>query len=223
MSDAQTLSRTDQAARQLELLGELAEIGLDIARAIERQVKRNEPEPSIAELQVAATAYARVARAVRQTILLQTRLLADHAAAAAKAGDLRRRVTDIVRQAIEDEHEDAEQVERLAVEAAEGLEQDRYGDVLGRPIADIVADICRDLGLHPDWRGLDREIKAVQAFARGAAGAAAPEPEDEDEDDMGYYWLVDGKLVLPPIECRKRGAGGWHKKTAAGGEPAADP
>jgi hypothetical protein len=193
MSDAATLADrpTDH---QLQLLGELAEIGLDIARAIDRRVQAAEPEPSLADLNAAATAYARVARAVRQTIMLQSRLLADRKAETARAGDLRARVRRIVRQAIEDEHDDKEQVERLAQEAAEGLEQERFGDVLIRPIGEIVAGICKDLGLDPDWPAFAGEISAAEAFARGAAEpASAPLTgpievrwlDDDDDENSG--------------------------------------
>jgi hypothetical protein len=180
------------AEGQIEALGELVGIGLKIARAIARQVDEAGAEPlSVADLNGAAMAYARVARAVRQTVMLQDRLQADRKAAAARAADLRVRVGRIVRRAIEDGRDDAEQVERLAREAAERLEEERYGDVLARPIGEIVADICKDLGLEPDWRGLAGEIAAAEAFARGGAGEAAGGP-DEDEDEL--CWIgPDGK------------------------------
>src|ERR1700744_1631097 len=117
--------------RQLEALGELVDIGVRIARAIDRQVDEAASQPrSVVDLNAAAMSYGRVARAVRQTVLLQSRLEAEQKTAAAKAGALRARVVRIVRQAAEDEHDDEEQVERLAAEAAEGLEQERYGYVL---------------------------------------------------------------------------------------------
>ena len=183
----------DPIDRQIEALAELVEIGLKIARAIERQVDAAAGPQAIADLNAAAIAYARVARAVRQTVMLQTKLRAERDAATAKAGDLRARVGRIVRHAIEDQHDDAEQVERLAAEAAEGLEQERYGDLLTRPIGEIVAAICKDLGLHPDWPALADEIAAAEAFARGqAAEAAECEPHtgpievrwlDDDDDE----------------------------------------
>ena len=164
------------AERQLEALNELVGIGLNIARAIERQVSGPGPQ-SIADLDAAALAYARVARAVRQTVMLQSKLQAERNAAAAKAGDLRARVARIVRRAIEDAHDDAEQVERLAAEAAERLEQERYGDLLTRPIGEIVAAICKDLGLEPDWPALKDDIAAAEALARGGEDADT-RPED---------------------------------------------
>jgi len=123
---------------------------------------------------------------VRQTVMLQSKLLEAKGAAAARAGDLRSRAARIVRRAIADQHGESEQTERLAAEAAERLEEERYGDVLTRPLGQIVRDICRDLGLDPDWKGLAAEIDAAEAFARGGAGAG------DDDDECGpvdYYWM----------------------------------
>ena len=62
--------------RQLEALGRLAEMGLAIAGAIERRATADEPEPDTV-LHHAAMDFARVARAVRMTFALQSRLIAD--------------------------------------------------------------------------------------------------------------------------------------------------
>ena len=59
--------------RQLRMLDELAEIGLDIARALEAQAKAAGPRVT----NDIALAYTRVARAVRLAILLQSRLVDD--------------------------------------------------------------------------------------------------------------------------------------------------
>jgi hypothetical protein len=176
--------------RQIEALGELVEIGLKIARAIERQVDGPEPLPA-ADLNAVAIAFARVARAVRQTVMLQSKLQDERNAATAKAGDVRVRVAGIVRRAIEHEHGDAERAERLAAEAAERLEQERYGDLLTRPIREIVADICKDLGLDPDWNDLFDEISAAEAFARGGAEAAAAPAE---QGPVEVRWLDEEEL-----------------------------
>lgn len=192
--------------RQVEALGELVGIGLKIARAIERQVDAAGAGPqAMADLNAAAIAFARVARAVRQSVMLQSRLQQERTAAAARAGELKARVARIVRRAIEDEHGETEQVERLAAEAAERLEQERYGDVFTRPLGEIVADICRDLGLAPDWRGLAAEIAAAEAFARGAPDAAAAE---EESGPIEVYWLDDdGRPTPAPIHRYASGSG----------------
>ena len=183
-----TASARPLAERQVEALGELVGIGLKIARAIERQVDAAGDGPqAIAELAAASVAFARVARAVRQTMMLQSKLQEGRSAAASRAGDLRARVGRIVRRAIEDEHGETEQAERLAAEAAERLEQERYGDVLTRPVSEIVAGICRDLGLDPDWRGLSSEIAAAEAVVQGAAGGAARDAGPGAGEDQPEY------------------------------------
>jgi hypothetical protein len=174
--------------RQVAALGELVDIGLKLARAIERQVDGagEGPRPA-AELNAAAIAFARVARAVRQTIMLQSKLLEAPSAAAAGAGDVKGAVARIVRGAIEDEFGRAAEIERLTAEAAERLEQEFGEDGPARPVGAIVADICKALGLDPDWRGLAADIAAAEAFV--AAGAS------EDDDELGEIcWIgEDGR------------------------------
>jgi hypothetical protein len=188
--DGQNACARPVAERQIEALGELVGIGLKIARAIERRVDEAAAgPPSLADLNAAAIAYARVARAVRQSILLQTKLGEARQASVAKAADLRSRAARIVRRVIEAEHEDAEQVERLAAEAAERLEQEFRDHLPARPITEIIASICKDLGLDPDWRGLIDEITALEAFANGESDDPPLEPER-----LEVFWLdADGR------------------------------
>ena len=169
--------------RQLALLGRLAEAGLEIAVAIERQVKSGEPFDG----QAVALAYARVSRAVRLTVMLQSKLIGElqrqktfaDTIASAMDAELRsleqagkKRLVGIVERVACTERDDPDAVERLLAEAAERLDRDDlYGDVLTRPISEIVADICRDLGLDPDWANLAQEAWAQEAIADGEAGA----------------------------------------------------
>ncbi len=206
--DSETAGPHPSIEREVKALGELIDIGLKIARAIERQADApgGEPPP-LAELNTAAIAYARVARAVRQSILLRDKLAeASHAGQKAaadlgvrKAG-VKARLTDIVRGVIETEHGDGEQAERLYAEAAERLEDERHGDVLTRPVGEIVADICQDLGLHPDWRRLAWDLSCAEALAEGDveddAQTAAPPKKMER---IRLFWLDDdGKPVPAP-------------------------
>lgn len=180
--------------RQLQVLGELAEIGLELARAVEAEAKGPEPDPARIGLERAVLAYSRVARAVRQTIMLQSRLI--EALQAAEAGEAdkaralqarRAKVEDaarrVIRRAIEAEHEAPERVERLAAEAAERLEREAHGDLLVRPIREIIADICNDLGLDPDWA----DLAAGLCEAEQAAG-------DDDADEPESFEVI----WLPP-------------------------
>jgi hypothetical protein len=182
--------------RQLGVLGRLAEAGLNIALAIERQVTgagSAEADAAPAVQGDVALAYSRVSRAVRLTIGLQARLLKDLQAldqaavlrttrAQAEAGRARQaleaerkaRVQRIVERLILEEAEDRSwdeaEVESLAQEAYERLEHDDiYGDIAALPVSEIVARVCRDLGLEPDWAR-----HAEEAWTQGQTGAEAP-------------------------------------------------
>jgi hypothetical protein len=155
-------------------LGELAEIGLEVAREIGRQAKA---EPDAAALQHIAMTYNRVSRAVRLTLMLQTQVLKERGEAAeaeAEQAEVREplyrrkfRVERIVERLIKAEHDDEDDIDRLAVEAGERLDdEDLYGDILDKPIGELVALICKDLGLNPDWTKL-----AEQAWAKAEMGS----------------------------------------------------
>ncbi len=173
--------------RQLWMLGQLAEGGLEIARAIEREATQA-GSPESAPHSVGAhipMAYARVSRAVRMTILLQSKLIADlqtleakaaHEAAQAKLARpvlervQKARIERIVGRIAGADGADEDEVERLAEETAEWLDQDDlYGDILTRPVSEIIALICKDLGLTPDWPQLAEEAWAKAEIESGAA------------------------------------------------------
>jgi hypothetical protein len=97
--------------RLLHVLGELAELGLGVARAVECRARAAGPGKDI-DLNGLSLAYDRVSRAVRMTIALQSRL-----------------------------------------------------------IGELVASICRDLGLSPDWPRLAEEAWAKKGIESGVAGS----------------------------------------------------
>ena len=167
------------------MLDRLAEAGLEIAIALERraQAAAAAPADEPVDLDAVALAYARVSRAVRLAILMQSKLVADQDARRARAegADERElwtleeaekdRAARIVRRVIEAEHDDIDRIERLTAEAVERLEDDDcYGAALERPLSDLVADICADLGLNPDWTRLAKEAWAVEELQNGQVG-----------------------------------------------------
>lgn len=170
---------SDGLKRQLDRLDRLADAGLEMAAAIAAQVKAAESFDAPA----VAMAYARVARAVRLTLALQSRLVSDRRTrderaaaerARAEAEDDesdKARVERIVERVIRAEHDDEDTVEQLGAEAAERLDDDDlYDDLLDRPLSEIVAIICRDLGLSPDWPRLAEEGWAQREIAEGEPG-----------------------------------------------------
>jgi hypothetical protein len=208
--------------RQLQVLGELAELGLDIARAIARQAASQAPGEAPAETPPETTrapqvvkgdvslAYARVARAVRLTIALQSRLLQDlqaldevverhlNGGRSNAARERKARVRRILDRVIDAEVGDAAEGDRLAGEVRERLENDDiYGDVLARPVGEIVAMICRDLGLSPDWIRLAEEAWAQDEIAGGQAGSPFIPPRWRQPNPLGHDAATESDPMAP--------------------------
>jgi hypothetical protein len=158
--------------RQLERLDQLADMGLALAGEIQRRAAIAAPDADISH---AAIDFAHVSRAVRMTLALQSRLVRDFKtppkAAASDAGndddepvrwevewlpseptvdEQRANVRRNVRRLAKDCGLDADRIERLDAEASERLERDDiYADILKGPFDEIVAQICKGLGLTP--------------------------------------------------------------------------
>jgi hypothetical protein len=181
------------AERRLRMLDRLAEAGLEITLAIERRVKDAPPNQPLAELNAAAMAYARAARAVRLAVLLQAQLTQggeDPEEAARQAGaehrkaQVRRTVRIVERVAREHCRKKPETAALYAYEARDRLDDDDiYGLVATRPVGELVAMICRDFGLEPNWDALAEEAWAQAEIASGAEGS--PFLMDDDEDIEG--------------------------------------
>jgi len=211
-------------ARQLGILQELAEIGMQMARAVRDEALAPVEPPAEAPATPAprsrfegkdlALQFSRIARAVRQTMALETRV-AEGIATARQAHEQRTvgaarlalddRQDDIrgfVAQAIEAEADRRElperEVERLTDELDERLEGGGYDDALADgPIAELVARICFDLGLTPDWRIWDDQDWAIQYlkdhtpddigaerwFSEYPPGPGAARPPDDPEPE----------------------------------------
>ncbi|HEY4032301.1 MAG TPA: hypothetical protein VGM25_18285 [Caulobacteraceae bacterium] len=144
-----TEARTE---RHLRLLAELAELGMTLARTVVAQAEDG------AEL-----AFARLARAVRQTLALEAKL--------AEEGQLRRtrqarehkyqretKVRRMVEKAIEADADESE-VDDLLYDLNERLADLDDTDFTHRPLIEVVASICQDLGVSFDphqWQDEER-------------------------------------------------------------------
>lgn len=132
------------------MLTELAEIAMEVARSAGRQAVEGQadgPDPTLA--------FSRAARAVRLTLLLQTRLVEGPAAHARARGappvsrEARmERAQGHIEHFVREEHgADALAVERLTAEGAERLAEEEGFDEM--PMSQVVALICSDLQLKP--------------------------------------------------------------------------
>jgi hypothetical protein len=157
------------------------EIGADLAGMVHSQAKAQAAKPGSAPAPIAApdlaVAFDRISRAVRRTITLARKVVepvvatqhpAQHRAAA------RRRIIREVEDTIQRTAGHAE-AESLHAELLDRLDApDLEDDIELRPIADIIADICRDLGLaalpgtHPWKRRTVPDLAALAALASQA-------------------------------------------------------
>jgi hypothetical protein len=175
-AEARACAAEARRERQLAMLQELAEIGMQMARAVRDEAlaragatDEDAPaRPSPFGGGDLGLVYARIARAVRQTLALETRVAEGiekarteqaHSQVAAIRTAFEERqhaVRDYVADAIEAEAAERgtpeKDIERLMDNLDERLEDGDYDDALAdAPIGDLVARICADLGVTPDW------------------------------------------------------------------------
>lgn len=189
------------------------------AEAPEAAQRPATPEPGRVQGDV-ALAYARASRAVRLTVVLQAKLIKDLQALDEAAARLRRgeqadaerarqtletarkeRVERIVERVIRAELSDEDEVDRLAEAAWERLDHDEiYGDLTAQPVGEIIARVCRDLGLSPDWSRLAEEAWARDEIDRGAAGSPflALSWPDPPQARAGRTAAADPPAAVPP-------------------------
>jgi hypothetical protein len=197
------------AERRLEILSELAEAGLEIAMALKGRIIETAnlpPDPAaVGEYNDLARAFDRVSRATRLAIALRDRLAKDEPlpgqTARAQAREARNerggRALRIVRRMARARGYSSPVREAMDREARERLfDPDISGEILGRPIGALVAQICADLDLAPLWNKFADEPWAQAEIAgrpQGSPYAAwpdlppdAPDPDDDDEDDEDW-------------------------------------
>jgi hypothetical protein len=178
--------------RHLRMLEDLAEIGMDLARTVQRQAH----EQAAADLDAAALGlvFSRIARAVRQTVALEARLAEDRQAKTAaqvarqshaRATRRRRDVRAVVEQTIEADAAESD-LEDLLLDLEERLVDYDDTDFADRPVGELVARICRDLGVTPDWSLWEDEDWAIEeAAARPRGSPYATRDPDPGSGDLG--------------------------------------
>jgi hypothetical protein len=160
----------DRAATRQALLGELAEIGMALARDLPRQAA--EPD---ADVDAIALKYARISRAVRQTLALEARFEQDAVEGTARVAKQRgarrkREVERLVTRAIEAEFSE-EAAEDLTSELDERLLGDLDTDYADAPLAILATQICRDLGVPFDPAAWEDEDAPPPSCHPGFSGA----------------------------------------------------
>ncbi len=191
----------ERLARRLAVLRDLTEAGMEIvatlrveaqvqAQAQTQALSRGEAEPGGRACGDLALTFSRVARAVRQTLALEARLVRDHqddARAAPRPAEARPparssavlqperlgrhyEISRVIDHTIESGIADVGESERLFDAMTERLEDlaDRP-DFMDRPVGAVIAEICHALGLKPDW-----SLWADEAWAQEEAQTKPP-------------------------------------------------
>jgi hypothetical protein len=181
--------------RHLQMLRDLADLGMDLARTVHRQAT----EPAVDEAEAPAVradlglTFSRIARAVRQTLALEARIADGYREARAEAARRRaieievlgarrkHRVGDIVQEIIESETPEADR-DALLGDLEERLgDDDDAADFGERPLGELVAAICRDLGVIPDWSLWQDEPWSAEAMAATPPRRDDPPPGENPE------------------------------------------
>jgi hypothetical protein len=178
--------------RQIATLTRLTDIGMEFAEELLRLTKADDGADE-GPLHDPELAFDRIARAVRMTIALQARLLKDQAdlctadglartARAARSGD---RVRRLFYRATGAGELAAHEGRRLYAQAQECLRDEDEAALADGPLEEVVARICRALGLPSDWAAKNFPVEAVgdtadaprQAEARDQHNWEPQEPE----------------------------------------------
>ncbi len=218
-----------------QVLDDLIHMGVSVARALHAQATAHAqaasaaqppaPRPDPDTLVALAAAFDRIARAVRRSILLHRTLqqplpaLPDHAAQRAAA---RKRIIREVEDRIGREVHHAKpgpgqpDLHALTRELNDRLDgPDMDADLASRPTADIIAEICRDLGLgihagtQPWRRRTPADIQDLCARAAAAcpppadpapAHGASPAPTHPDAPQPGVQTLIPRAQLRPAAD-----------------------
>ncbi|MBV8914951.1 MAG: hypothetical protein JOZ05_18170 [Acetobacteraceae bacterium] len=159
-------------------LHELLEMGMELARAVQADAKAADPkDPAAPKLLDLVTAYERVSRGIRRTIMLAQRLDAPPSQASAQhRASARRRIIREVEDAIHARARPGDK-EYLQAELRERLDgPDILEDVDHRPIPEIIAEICRDLGVAAQLGAKPWKRRTPEDIAALCALAAQPDP-----------------------------------------------
>ena len=215
-----------RAALRVERLQAMARLGLELVETLHGQILSGDADAQ------AETAFVSLSRAVRQTVALEARLdLGAQARAAEAAAEQERsaaaqrrrdQARDIVETAIEaavDPEHDPARAEWLY----DGLHE-RLGDLddtaalADRPLSLVAADICRALGLEPDWALWAEEDWTIDEALERAPGSPFLAVRDGPAASGGDYramvrpsWVSAQDARAPPTEQAPAAPTAYHR------------
>jgi hypothetical protein len=184
--DAEALSAeaAERRGRHLRILTVLAEIGMELVQHVRLQVLEETVPAGVDPV----LAFARLAKAIRQTVALEAKVAADGFATARPVapgaartdgvwriwdGKLKARVRKKVEAAIASDAEPGD-TENLLRDLNERLDDPEYGDEMSdRPIGLVVSLICSALGVEVDLKHFSDAEMGFDTAAMKVEGQAA--------------------------------------------------
>jgi hypothetical protein len=183
MALAETVEHQALAQRDLQDVGDRAGVAEVVGATITLAIKGD-----------FGLVYTRISRAVRLTMALEARIDGDRRAweagveakrpaptppaeperltLADRVAERREEVDGLVREALEELIPDYDELEQLMEQVDERLcDREDYGDIMDRPIGEVFASICKDLGVKPDWSLWEEEDWAVEEARTQAKGS----------------------------------------------------
>jgi hypothetical protein len=202
--DTSLMDAAERRGRHLRILARLADIGMELVEHVRQQVFEDDVPPAGVD---PVLAFARLAKAVRQTVALEAKVAAggfDTPMPVVRGGakpegawrswdsKSKAKVRQKVEEAIASDA-DATDTEDLLRDLNERLDDPEYGDEMSnRPIGMIVGLICGALGVKVDLGrysdaelGFDREdfksaVRAAKEAALGVPAGMVPDGSNND-------------------------------------------
>jgi len=188
--------------------------------------------------------FEQMARTVHRTLSLKARLLLDLAAwdkrvadaAAAlerrlaekqktRRADVKAKASNIVGEVVEKTHGQSAAIDAIRPVMRWFDEREEFPGLFDRPIGEIVAMICRDLGRKMDWRLWQNRPWGADAMAAAQPAAKAPAPE-RPETPVAPAAASSGPAATATTPARARPAAPLEASAppdAKPGEPVARP
>jgi hypothetical protein len=192
-----------KAAEDTEILRELAQIGMGLARLVKANAEAKLAKDPGCDLVRVDQMFARISRSIRQTLAFEPKLAemrekqatASLKEAQAQAVDIARKrsrqakVERAVTETIEAETGPSDRENLLTDLHERLLDPDIEADLASISIGELVAGICDDLGLKPDWAVWKR--KGWYLTENWHSRLPKPEPGEEAPEEHWAFRIAE--------------------------------
>ena len=176
MDDYPTLSDDDIDAERAEwrarTLRHLVAIGMDMARMLQDQARDAQgSDPGVIGADLSLR-FHRISRSIRMSLALDAKLVSGFQAEmkerkAAVLTERKALAKEAVSRLVDRDTPDRD----LHRERSDRIEREDLEDFSDKPVSEIIAIICADLGITPDWQAWSLEPWALEELRSGVPGS----------------------------------------------------